>query len=754
MDSKFKPADTDGKIYEFWERADLIKPKNGKPFTILMPPPNANASLHAGHGMYTVDDVMVRYKRLRGYAALWIPGMDHAGFETQYVYEKHLAKQGKSRLDFDRESLFKNIFDFVKKNSGLIYRQFKRLGFLADWERSVFTLDKKVINTVFATFEKMEGEGLVYRDDYIVNYCPHCGTSLSELEVDHVERADPLYYMRYGPFTLATVRPETKFGDTAVAVHPDDKRYKKWIGKEIEVMGLLGKFNLKVIADKLVDPKFGTGVVKITPAHDFNDFETGKRHGLEIKQVIGMDGKLNQLAGVYAGMKVKAARKKIVEDLSKRGLIEKIDDKYFHSVAVCYRCKNDLEPTIIPNWFIRVKNLKQPVIEAIKKNKVKFYPAKFKKQILSWMEQMHDWPISRQIAWGIRIPVWYDLSKNPDLFIVFLDKSGKSVSGKVKDLLKDFRFEEIELGLQKLSAAKTAKYLISKTKPNSLCLQETDTFDTWFSSGQWPLVTLKEEEYQSLFPTDLMGTLQDILPLWVSRMIMFSLYIRNQVPFKDVYLWPMVTDARGQKMSKSKGNVVDPITLVDKYGADAFRASLFFGISQGGKVNLAEDKIIGMRNFVNKIWNIGRFIQMNQQIKNLKLKTSTFAKASHFVLLNGTSRDKSVDKQNYNSKLKIIKKLQKEVDEVKTTYLDHIEKYQFSKALNLIYEFLWHRLADYYIEELKEDLRDGNIKILEALQETYFECLKMLHPFIPFVTEAIWQVFKNKKSILNTRLTS
>ncbi len=729
MDKKFIPQEVEEKIYSFWEQEKLLSPGRGKPYTVLMPPPNANASLHAGHGMYTVDDVMIRYKRLLDFASLWIPGMDHAGFETQYVYEKFLAKQGKSRFDFDRRTFYENVAKFVKENSGLIYEQFKKLGFLADWKRSVFTLDEHVIQRVFETFRRMEEEGLVYRDDYIVNYCTHDGTSLSELEVEHIERKDPLYYMRYGPFVLATVRPETKFGDTALAVYPEDKRYKKWIGKEVEAEGLLGKFKIKVIADEMVDPKFGTGVVKITPAHDFNDFEAGKRHGLEVKQVIGLDGRLNKLTGPYAGLKVKAAREKVVEDLKKKGLIEKIDKKYVHSVAVCYRCKSDLEPTIIPNWFIKVKDLKPPVINAIKKKKVKFHPGKFKKQILQWMENMHDWPISRQIAWGIRIPVWYDVKLNPELFIVFLDKSGKSVSGKINELLKNYNLSEIETGLQKLSASKKAKYIISESKPKGLYLQETDTFDTWFSSGQWPLVTLKENEYKTRFPTDLMGTLQDILPLWVSRMIMFSLYIKKEVPFKNVYLWPMVTDAKGQKMSKSKGNVINPMDLINKYGADAFRASLFFGVSQGGKVNLAEEKIIGMRNFANKIWNIGRFIELNSkfEIRNSKQIQNPNSKNSSFPH-------------------KTIKNLQIEFNNEKKKFIQLMDNYKFSQAFGLIYEFIWHRYADYFIEELKEEARFGNIKVLSLLKEVYFENLKMLHSFMPFVTEAIWKTFNGDNS--------
>jgi valyl-tRNA synthetase len=737
MDSKYQPQLVEEKIYKEWEEKGLLKPSfDEKPFTILMPPPNANASLHAGHGMYTIEDILIRYKRLMGFASLWIPGTDHAGFETQYVYEKYLAKQGKSRFDFSRQALYENIYQFVRDNSGLIYNQFKKLGFLADWKRSVFTLDKHVLETVLDTFIKMEKEGYIYKDEYIVNYCTYCGTSLSELETVHVERKDPLYYLKYGPFVLATVRPETKFGDTAVAVHPNDKRYKKWVGKEVEIEGLLGKFKIKVIEDEMVDMKFGTGVVKITPAHDPDDFEAGKRHGLEIKKVINIDGRLNELTGPYAGLKIKAAREKIVADLESKSLIEKIDNEYLHAVTVCYKCGRDLEPTIIPNWFIKVENLKKPVIKVIEKEEIKFYPKRYKKQILQWLEVMHDWPISRQIAWGIRIPVWYLVNGNEKkIWLSFIDRKGEFKRGTIGQYLNNgYSLNEIKQGLQQITVPlykqEKVKYVVSINEPQDEqdWIQETDTFDTWFSSGQWPLVTLKEDEYKSRFPTDVMGTLSDILPFWVSRMIMFSLYRKKQIPFKDVYLWSKVVDSKGQKMSKSKGNAINPIDLVNKYGADAFRASLIFGTGAGGNVPLAEEKVIGMRNFINKIWNIARFINMNLEVKSQKLKV-----------------------KSKSQKAKVLENLEKEFKKEKKQYLKYMNSYQFSKALGLVYEFIWHRFADFYIEQLKGEIINGNIEALEELKKVYLENLKMLHPFIPFVSEAGWKVF-NSESILKESL--
>ncbi len=749
MDTKFIPNLVEEKIYSFWENSNLLTATEGTPYTILMPPPNANASLHAGHGMYVVEDIMIRYKRLRGFASVWIPGRDHAGFETQYVYEKHLAKKGKSRMDFDRQTLYNDIYQFVNENSGLIFQQFKRLGFLADWNRSVFTLDDHVIERVFETFKKMECENIVYRDNYMVNYCTHCGTSLADLEAEHIERIDPLYYLKYGPFVLATVRPETKFGDTAVAVHPKDKRYKEWIGKEIEVEGLHGTFKLKVIADDYVDPKFGTGVVKITPAHDPNDFEVGKRHNLEIKQVIDLNGRLNELAGPYAGMKVMAARKKIVEDLQAKGLMEKIDAEYTHAVSVCYKCKRDLEPMVIPNWFIKVTDLKQRVIDVVKKNKVRFYPGKYKKQMLQWLEVMHDWPISRQIAWGIRIPVWYKVDKNSKIYVWWLDSDKKFQKGYISEFLeKGISLSEIEKGLQKVNTpagSAQPEYVIANDRPDGDYLPETDTFDTWFSSGQWPLVTLKDDEFATRFPTDMMGTLADILKFWISRMIMFSLYIRDEVPFKDVYLWSMVADAKGVKMSKSKGNVINPIELVTKHGADAFRAALIFGTAQGGKVNLSEQKVIGMRNFSNKIWNIGRFLFMSA---NNELGTPDESHRHPGQAPTDSGRDPG----SINPTI-LLKELKKEFTKEKKQYIKYMESYKLAQALELAYEFLWHRYADYYVEQLKEALRDGNIETLSLMKEVYFENLKMLHPFMPFVTESVWQVFKGQnESILRTNL--
>ena len=760
MEPKFQPEKYESALYEMWEKKGFFSPKKGKPYTILMPPPNANASLHAGHGMYTVDDIMIRYKRLQGFASVWLPGLDHAGIETQFVYEKQLAKQGKSRMDFDRKTLYEDIYKFVEENSGLIYKQFRRLGFLADWGRSVYTLDKHVIHRVFETFKKMFEDKLVYRGNYLVNYCTHCGTTLAELEIQHIERTDPLYYVKY-PFaddkkkniSVATVRPETIFVDTHLAVNPKDKRRNKLIGEK--VLNPLTNHEMEIISDEFVDPKFGTGIVKLTPAHDPNDFEVAKKRGLPIIQAIDWTGRIMENGGKYAGLKVKRAREQVVADLKEKGLIEKIDTNYLHSVAVCYKCRRDLEPLVIPNWFIKVEDLKKPVIDVVKKEKVKFYPKKYKKQMLDWLDVMHDWPISRQNVWGIRIPVWYKVDRSStNIWVWWIDKNKKLQQGPVGEFLKNrISLSEIEEGLQKVNAgagSDESEYIVSLEKPKGDYLPETDTFDTWFSSGQWPLVTLKDDEFKTHFPTDMMGTLADILKFWISRMIMFSLYIRGEIPYKNVYLWSMVADAKGVKMSKSKGNVVNPIDLVDKYGADAFRASLIFGTTQGGKVNLGEDKIIGMRNYANKIWNIGRFIVMSR-ITNYELRINNSSR----VILSGAKnpvnvhRDPSVSPQDDSKK--ILKKLLKEYETLEKKYHRYFDRFQFGKAFDETYEFLWHRYADYYIEQLKEEMRGGNMEVLVALEKVYSQTLRLVHPFMPFVTEAVWQQIHGKtNSILES----
>jgi len=677
VDKVYKHKEVENKIYKNWEEKGFFKPAvnpRGKPFSIILPPPNANAPLHFGHAMYTVEDILIRFHRMMGDKTLWLPGADHAGFETQFVFEKKLEKEGKSRFDFDQEILYKMIWDFVSENRPVMEGQLRRLGYSLDWSRGKFTLDPEIIKIVYKTFKKLYDDGLVYRAERLVNYCTYDGTSFSDLEVIYEERRDPLYYVKYGPLVLATTRPETKFGDTAVAVHPQDNRYKQYIDKEIDIETVLGKAKIKVIADKFVDPEFGTGVVKITPAHDFDDNEVASRHNLPLKQVIGFDGKLNDKAGKFEGMYVKQARKAVVEEMQKKGLIEKIDENYTHRIALCYKCKNPIEPLPLEQWFLKTKPLAKPAIEAIKKGKIKFYPKRHDKTILNFLENIKDWNISRQIVWGIRIPAWKD------------KKSGKWVvtEGEV---------------------------------PEGNFKQETDTFDTWFSSGQWPFATLqttKERDFETFYPTSVMETMYDILLFWVARMIMLGIYITGEIPFRDVVLHGAVKDPFGKKMSKSKGNVVDPLEIVEEYGADSVRFALIYGTAFGNDQALSYPKLINSRNFANKLWNIARLI--------IDYKPEKYDKEFS-----------GKDREILGKSEELIKKVTKS-----------IENYRFHEASEAIYEFTWHEFADKYIEEAKGRREESQL----ALETVLGTILKLLHPFMPFITEEIYQKINPGKYLI------
>ena len=688
MNKLYQHQEYEDKIYQAWEKSGGFGPGKGKPFTIIMPPPNANDPLHIGHAMFvTVEDILIRYHRMRGEAALWLPGTDHAGIETQFVFEKKLAKEGKSRFDFEREILYQMIWDYVQENSEVAVEQMKKLGASADWSRFKFTLDPDIMDIVLQTFEQLYQDGLVYRDVRLVNYCTHCGTAFSELEVKHVERTTPLYYMRYGPFTLATVRPETKFGDTAVAVNPKDKRYKDWVGKEVEIEGLMGKFKMRVIADSYVDRDFGTGVVKVTPAHDPNDFEIWQRHKQEIpgpKQVIGFDGKLNELTGKYAGLKVNEARKKIAEDLQTKGLLEKVDENYKHSIGVCYRCGTVIEPLPLPQWFIRVRPLTEPVLRALKEKRVRIYGAGHDKILKHWLTNLKDWNISRQIVWGIRMPIWYCEKEH---VVVSREKPSECPECGGKELV-----------------------------------QETDTFDTWFSSAQWPFATLmagdkrqvtsnKKSDFEKFYPTQVMETAYDILVFWVMRMLMMGLYKTGKVPFETVYLHGLIRDEKGQKMSKSKGNVINPLDVMKVYGADALRMALVIRSTPGSDKNVGEKDIEAMRNLTNKIWNAGRYII--GRISN-----------SQFSISNEFSND-SIFKEKLNQ---IIKEVTRQLEDMR-----------IGLAAETVYNEFWHWFCDEAIESNKKQVTSDKV-----LAEGLVIFLKLLHPLVPFVTEAVWRELREK----------
>jgi valyl-tRNA synthetase len=731
MDKAYNPTATEQEIYKLWEQGGYFIPRpfdktqgkqarDKRPFSIILPPPNANADLHLGHAMYVIEDIMIRYHRMKGDPTLWLPGADHAGFETQYVFEKQLAKEGKSRFDYNRETLYKMVWNFVQANRGVMENQLKRLGFSLDWSRYIFTLDPRVISIVYKTFKKLYNDGLIYRAARLVNYCTKCGTSFSDLEVKHVEQIDPLYYIKYGPFILATVRPETKFGDTAVAVNPKDKRYKEWVGKAIEGQGLIGPFTVKVIADDAIDSTFGTGIAKVTPAHDMTDFEIAKRHNLQMKQVIGFDGRLTDLCGPYAGLKVKAARVKIVDDMKTKGMIDHVDECYTHMVATCYKCGTVLEPLPLPQWYVKIKPLADIAKQAIIDKKVTFIPKRFEKIALQWFTNFHDWNISRQLVWGIQIPAW---------------------------CCKDCNIKR-----------QSTEWIVTDGEKPKECphchgtnlKQDSDTFDTWFSSGQWPFATLlaqcgmsnvkcqmsnlntksTKSDFEYYYPTSVMETGYDILPWWVCRMIMLGLYITSDVPFRTVYLHGLVRDAKGQKMSKSRGNVINPITMVDTYGADALRMTLVFGTAPGNDQSLSEDKIRGMRNFANKLWNIGRFLTLSIQ----QYETTTKKQLPWY--------DEAMHEQLNKQDKRIIS----ELNMLKAAVTKNMENYRYSDATNKLYEFTWHRIADIYLEKNKDRFKTDE-QALAVFGHVYRIILKLLHPFMPFVTEAIWNQIPRKTNI-------
>jgi len=764
VDKSYQPSHWEPIIREKWERDNIEiahVDKNKDSFSIILPPPNANGSLHTGHAMYVYEDIMIRYARQQGKTALWLPGADHAGFETQYVFEKHLSKQGKSRFDYDRDTLYHMIEEFVAQSKGTIKEQFRSIGFSLDWSKEQYTLNPEIIEIVHQTFKKLFDAGLLYRSERLVNYCTKDGTSFSDLEIEHVERVDKLYYMKYGPFILATTRPETKFGDTAVAVHPKDKRYQKWIGKEITFDGLNGQVTLKVVADDAVDPKFGTGVVKVTPAHDMTDWEIAKRHNLPMKQIIGFDGKLTELTGPYAGLRIKAAREKIVADLQAKGLIDHIDEHYVHTVGTCYKCGSTLEPLPLSQWYVSVKPLADGAKKLIQSGEVQIHPRRYKRIIIQILNNFIDWNISRQIVWGIRIPAYRCTNSKLE---TINSKSESSTAHNHNSEFKSPWFVSIE--------KPTKCKICGECTPE----QDPDTFDTWFSSGQWPFATLmavastkygvqSTELYSKItqedmavekdlqvsdnslskalqffnyfYPTTVMETGYDIARAWVARMLMLGYFVTGKTPFKHVYLHGMVRDAKGQKMSKSKGNVIDPLKVTDQYGTDALRLALIFGTAAGSDVSLSNEKVIGMRNFVNKLWNIGRFIQMMQNPDNNKEVGS----------LNSTSEKVPtlVETDDVNNE-KISQELQSEYKVIQKKYHQHMREFEFSHALVELHEFVWHRFADVYIEKLKDAAKSGNTHIQQSMQTIYLGCIELLYPFAPFVCEAIKQSFVQEES--------
>ncbi|MCX5804963.1 MAG: valine--tRNA ligase [Proteobacteria bacterium] len=695
MDKVYDPHRIEETWYAYWIKKGFFTADSHAskpPFSIVIPPPNVTGMLHMGHALNnTLQDIMVRFKRMSGFNTLWVPGTDHAGIATQNVVERELVKEGLSREALGREKFVERVWDWKEHSGGVIISQLKRLGSSCDWSRERFTMDDGLSKAVREVFVRLFNEGLIYQGDYIINWCPRCKTALSDLEAEHEETKGYLYHIKYplaegnGHLIVATTRPETMFGDTAVAVNPDDVRYKQYIGKFV-VLPIAGK-KIPVIGDSYVDVSFGTGVLKVTPAHDINDFEIGKRHNLSIVKVMDDGGKMNENAVHYVGMDRFECREKVVEELEKEGLFEKIEP-YAMGVGKCYRCKTVVEPTLSKQWFLKMKPLAEPAIEAVRAHNVRIIPEMWEKVYFEWMENIRDWCISRQIWWGHRIPVWY------------CDNCGK-IYVSVDD-----------------------PHVCSECKGE--LRQESDVLDTWFSSGLWPFTTLgwpeKTDDLKTFYPTALLITGFDILFFWVARMIMMGIKFMGDVPFREVYIHALVRDAEGKKMSKSKGNVIDPLIVIDEYGTDAFRFSLAMLAAQGRDILLSEERIEGVRNFANKVWNASRFALTF--LEDMPA-TSEKSEAGSFSFL--------PDKW-------IRSRVQKVIREV----TESLDTYKFNEVASTLYNFIWHEFCDWYLELIKPNLYgkvtryDNNIT-KNVLNNTLTDILKLLHPIMPFITEEIYQ---------------
>lgn len=685
---QYIPNDYEPNIYALWETSGALEPTGvGKPYSIIMPPPNANGNLHIGHALdMNLKDILIRYHRMKGDDAVFIPGADHAGFETWVVYERELTKQGKSRFDFSRDQLYSQVWNFVQEKRGNMELQLRALGVSASWKHLTFTLDDKVINTVYDTFKKMWDDNLVYRGERIVNYCTKHQTSFADIEVEHKNEKGKLWKIAYptldkiGEIIIATTRPETMLGDVAVAVHPDDERYKKLIGTRI-LLPIVDK-EIPIIADEYVDMSYGTGAVKITPAHDPNDFEIAKRHDLPLESIISPEGKMINVPAQFLGLTPIEARARVLETLEALEL-RRGETEIEHAVGHCYKCGSVIEPMIKEQWFIKTQSLAQPAIDALKKEEITFYPASKRKELIAYLEQLKDWNISRQIPWGIPIPAFVN-ENDP------------------KDWIFDTRTNEQSIVVN-----------------GTTYIREEDTFDTWFSSGQWPYIVtdyLTGGDLANYFPTDMMETGMDIMRAWVSRMIMLSLYRTGKLPFKEVYLHGMVNDEHNQKMSKSKGNVINPMELVAEFGSDATRMGVISGRAPAQSQAFNKGSVIAARNFCNKLWNIARFVEAqigdNHQIVDLEPQTP----ADHWII--------------------------RQLNDAANNIAVRIEQYRFSEASETVYHTIWDDVADWYIESSKTAI---NRPLLSWVLAT---SLKIAHPFAPFVTETIWQTLNYTDGIL------
>ncbi len=675
----YEPSQYEPGIYALWETSGSFKPSGqGEPYSIIMPPPNANGNLHVGHSLMAVlEDILIRFYRMKGRDTIYIPGADHAGFETWVVYERELQKQGKSRFDFSREQLYSQVWNFVDEQRGNMELQLRALGASASWDNLVFTLDEKVVNTAYATFKKLWDEGLIYRGERIVNYCTIHQTSFADIEVEHKNEKAKLYKIAYptldkiDEIVVATTRPETMLGDTAVAVNPNDERYKHLVGTRVQ-LPLIDR-EIPIVADNYVDAEYGTGAVKITPAHDPNDFEIGKRHNLGELQVIDFDGKMINVPPQYMGLTPEEARKKVLAALDAQELLRGETD-IEHAVGHCYKCGSVIQPLVKDQWFISMRPLADAATEAIERGDVRFVPESKKKAVLQYYAGIHDWNLSRQIPWGIPIPAFQNTADPTDW--IFDDRVDQ---------------EQIEVD-------------------DKTYTREEDTFDTWFSSGQWPFITtdyLNTGELAKYYPINVMETGADILYQWVARMIMLGLKVTGQVPFKEVYLHGLVLDEHGQKMSKSKGNVINPMEAVSEFGSDALRMGLVAARSAGQNQAFSTSKVVAGRNFCNKLWNIARFVEDKLGDSYRMQPPMPESLADHWIA--------------------------RELSQASANIEQLLADYRFAEAAETVYHTVWSSVADWYVEaSKKQDNHDMLAWVLDSV-------LRMAHPFAPFVTETIWQ---------------
>ncbi|MBI5056350.1 MAG: valine--tRNA ligase [Nitrospirae bacterium] len=699
LEKRYEPKDIEKKWYDFWIENEYFRAEGKSekpPYCIVIPPPNVTGSLHIGHALdITLQDIMIRWKRMSGFNTLWLPGTDHAGIATQNVVEKDLQKQGTDRHALGREKFIEKVWEWKKLYGGTIINQLKSMGASCDWSRERFTLDEGLSKAVREVFVRLYEEGLIYRGEYLINWCPRCHTALSDLEVEHEDKQGKLYYIKYnfadqdGHITVATTRPETYLGDTAVAVNPEDERYKHLIGKMVR-LPIINR-DIPIIADEFVDASFGTGAVKVTPAHDPNDFEMGKRHNLPFINLLTGDGKMTEEAGPYKGQDRFECRKNVLKDLEDLGHLEKVTD---HAMAIghCYRCKTIVEPYLSNQWFVKIKPLAEEAMKAVKEGQVKIIPTGWENSYFDWMENIKDWCISRQIWWGHRIPVWY--------------------------------------------CKECAEVIVSRETPSACkcgskeLVQDEDVLDTWFSSALWPFSTLgwpeDTDDLKTFYPTSVLITGFDILFFWVARMMMMGLKFMKEEPFRHVYIHALIRDAEGQKMSKSKGNVVDPLKMTELYGTDAFRFTLAAYAAQGRDIKFSEQRVEGYRHFLNKIWNVARFISMNVtegEETSLSIKVKNLSLADRWIL----------------SRLSVV------CADVNKS----LEEYRFNDASSALYQFIWHELCDWYVELIKPELysenADSKKAAISTLVHVYEVSLALLHPFMPFITEEIWQQLPCKR---------